>query len=170
MYAFMRSWSFQICLHMHPKSFDAGLTHYLNQWCLIINKISSNHRYCKLSQTRVCFNNNKESPIIKIWEFHNPLIFIMVTHRKGSVSLETGLRYFIVSVYEICTTFKYKYWIDIHFHILWINSHITKNCLLRYLVLPDNYYLLVYQEHLGINHILSYPHRMSACVWGGGPC
>ena len=25
MYAFMRNWSFQICLHMHPKSFDAGL-------------------------------------------------------------------------------------------------------------------------------------------------
>ena len=24
-YAFMRNWSFQICLHMHPKSFDAGL-------------------------------------------------------------------------------------------------------------------------------------------------
>ena len=25
MYAFIRNWSFQICLHMHPKSFDAGL-------------------------------------------------------------------------------------------------------------------------------------------------
>ena len=26
MYAFKRNCSFQICLHMHPKSFDAGLT------------------------------------------------------------------------------------------------------------------------------------------------
>ena len=26
MYAFMRNCSFPICLHMHPKSFDAGLT------------------------------------------------------------------------------------------------------------------------------------------------
>ena len=26
MYAFMRNWSFQICLHMHSKSFDAGLS------------------------------------------------------------------------------------------------------------------------------------------------
>ena len=30
MYAFMRNCSFQICLHMHPKSFDAGLTVWLN--------------------------------------------------------------------------------------------------------------------------------------------
>ena len=27
MYAFMQSCSFQICLHMHPKSFDAGLSY-----------------------------------------------------------------------------------------------------------------------------------------------
>ena len=25
MYGFMRNWSYEICLHMHPKSFDAGL-------------------------------------------------------------------------------------------------------------------------------------------------
>ena len=25
MYAFMQNCSFQICLHMHPKAFDAGL-------------------------------------------------------------------------------------------------------------------------------------------------
>ena len=29
MYAFMRNCSFQICLHMDPKSFDAGLRNIL---------------------------------------------------------------------------------------------------------------------------------------------
>ena len=38
MYAFMRNWSFQICLHMHPKSFDAGLIsiHVLLHMCVLI--------------------------------------------------------------------------------------------------------------------------------------
>ena len=43
MYAFMRNWSFQICLHMHPKSFDAGLipcNFYFSNW--IFKQISSN--------------------------------------------------------------------------------------------------------------------------------
>ena len=30
MYAFVRNCSFQICLHMHPKSFDAGLKTFTN--------------------------------------------------------------------------------------------------------------------------------------------